>query len=134
MGLGLDGRVVIPGGVEDVFAYLRHADVFAVEGTFFVAASLLLWQLGYARRWHPAWTWIVAYSFAALGALTKGIQAPVYLVASTTAFLAWRRDWRFVFSRDHFFGILAFIAPTGLTMWYRRSKLSLEKPRLGKRL
>ena len=48
-----------------------------------VSASLLLWHLGYMRGWRPVATWSIGFACAALAALVKGPQAPVYFVAIT---------------------------------------------------
>ena len=51
---------------------------------------------------------------AALAGLTKGPQGPVYFVAPAIVYLISRRDWRFLFSRWHACGILAFAAVLGV--------------------
>jgi len=77
---------------------------------FLISASLLLWHLGYTRRWPPALTWATGYAIAALGALAKGFQAPVYFCSATFLWLALRRDWRFLFAAPHLFGVAIFAA------------------------
>src|SRR6185503_7868476 len=47
---------------------------------------------------------------AALGALVKGPQAPVYFVAITTVYLAVRRDWRYLISWQFAVGGALFLA------------------------
>ncbi len=77
--------------------------------TLFVGGGLLVWHLCY-RRGYPALVgWMAGYGLAALGALTKGPQAPVYFAAATGAFLLFRRDWRRLVSWQHLAGILAFL-------------------------
>jgi 4-amino-4-deoxy-L-arabinose transferase-like glycosyltransferase len=78
--------------------------------TLFVAGSLLLWHLGYLRRWPPALAWSAGYGLCALGALTKGLQAPVYFTAATGAFLLWRRQWRWLLGWGQWFGLAVFCA------------------------
>ncbi len=63
----------------------------------FVAGSLLLWHLGYVLSWRPVITWSLGFTFAALAALVKGPQAPIYFGAITVAYLAVMRDWRYLF-------------------------------------
>jgi 4-amino-4-deoxy-L-arabinose transferase-like glycosyltransferase len=81
--------------------------------TFFVSASLLVWHWGYVGEWPELWMWMAGYGLAALGALAKGPQAPVYFVAVTWIFLIVRWDWRRLLSWSHlagvgvFFGIIA---------------------------
>jgi len=75
-----------------------------------VSASLLLWHLAYLRGWPPLSTWSIGFAFAALAALVKGPQAPVYFLAITAAYLAFRRDWRFILRWQYAAGALAFMA------------------------
>jgi len=82
--------------------------------TMLVAASLLLWHWGYARKWSPGLTWSIGYGFAALAGLAKGLQGPVYFVAVTIIFLMLRRDWRFLLSTSHALGVLVFALVIGL--------------------
>jgi 4-amino-4-deoxy-L-arabinose transferase-like glycosyltransferase len=60
-----------------------------------VSASLLIWHLGYLRGWTPLATWSIGFGCAALAALVKGPQAPVYFVAITGVYLIICRDWRY---------------------------------------
>lgn len=78
--------------------------------TLLVGASLLSWHLGYLRRWPAALTWSAGYGFAALAALAKGPQGPIYFVGAAVVYLAWRRDWRFLFSATHVLGAALFVA------------------------
>lgn len=78
--------------------------------TLFVSASLMLWHLGYLRRWPPLATWSIGFTCAALAALVKGPQAPVYFGAITAIYLASRRDWRYLFSWQFFTGGVLFTA------------------------
>jgi len=78
--------------------------------TCFTASALFCWHAGYIRGRSQALVWPMAYGLAALGALTKGPQAPVYLVTVTTAFLMVRRDWKWLFSRSHVLGLATFAA------------------------
>lgn len=82
--------------------------------TLFVSSSLLLWHLGYLRRWPPIVAWSIGYSLAALGALVKGPQAPVYFVAVTGMYLIVRRNWRWLLSFSHVAGAMCFVAIVGL--------------------
>jgi len=76
----------------------------------FVGLSLMTWHLGYLRGWSPALTWSMGFSFAALAALTKGPQAPVYFVAITGAYLLLRRDWRYLVAWQPMVGAAFFVA------------------------
>ncbi len=78
--------------------------------TLFVSASLLLWHLGYTRRWQPLATWSIGFACAAMAALVKGPQAPVYFVAITAVYLAARRDWRYLISWQYAAGAVVFAA------------------------
>ena len=76
--------------------------------TLLLSAALLLWHYGYQRGWPPALTWVVGYGLAALAALAKAPQVPVYFTGSVAVFLILRRDWRWLISRAHVGGMLAF--------------------------
>ena len=76
--------------------------------TFFVSASLLLWHIGFARRWPPMLTWGIAYLCVALAALTKGPQGLVYFLSSVGLFLLITRQWRRALTWGHAFGIGVF--------------------------
>ncbi len=78
--------------------------------TLFSSAALLIWHYAYDRRQDPRLAWLVGYSLAALAALCKGPQGPVYFVAITGVYLVVRRDWRFLFSRWHLAGAAMFVA------------------------
>jgi 4-amino-4-deoxy-L-arabinose transferase-like glycosyltransferase len=78
--------------------------------TLLVSASLLAWHLGYVRRWWPVANWSLGFACAALAALVKGPQAPVYFVAITAAYLAMRRDWRYLVGWQYAVGVAVFFA------------------------
>ena len=76
-----------------------------------VGAALLVWHLGYSRRWRPVIAWSIGFAFSALAALAKGPQAPVYFVAITTAYLlVVRRDWRYLLGWQFAIGVTLFVA------------------------
>lgn len=81
----------------------------------FVTASLLSWHTGYLQGWNRALTWTLACVFAALAALTKGLQGPVYLVAITGVYLLYRRDWSWIFGWQPWLG--AGIATGIIALW-----------------
>jgi 4-amino-4-deoxy-L-arabinose transferase-like glycosyltransferase len=78
-----------------------------------VGASLLVWHLGYMRGWPPLATWSCGFGFAALAALVKGPQAPVYFVAISVAYLALRRDWHYLVNWRTAAGAAVFAAIVG---------------------
>jgi 4-amino-4-deoxy-L-arabinose transferase-like glycosyltransferase len=81
--------------------------------TLFTGGALLVWHAAYIRGQSRATAWLAGYSLAALGALVKGPQAPVYFVVVTTMFLLLERNWRWLFSREHLLGMLSFVAIVG---------------------
>jgi len=76
--------------------------------TLLLGGALLLWHAGYERGWPAAWTWVVGYGLAALAALAKAPQPPVYFAGSIGVFLILRREWRRLFTGSHLAGLLAF--------------------------
>ena len=81
--------------------------------TLFVSSSLLTWHWGYARHRRSLSLWAIPYTLAAFGALVKGLQAPIYLGATTFVFLAIRRDWKTLFSWSHAAAMLLFAVIVG---------------------
>jgi 4-amino-4-deoxy-L-arabinose transferase-like glycosyltransferase len=81
--------------------------------TMLSAGSLLVWHEGYVRGRAVALVWALGYSLAALAALAKGLQAPVYFVGATAAFLLARRDWRWLFAWGHVLGVACFAVIVG---------------------
>lgn len=78
--------------------------------TLLVGSSLLLWHLGYMRVWRPVAVWCIGFAFAALAALVKGPQAPVYFVAITAAYLVVRGNSRYLFNWQFVVGATIFAA------------------------
>jgi 4-amino-4-deoxy-L-arabinose transferase-like glycosyltransferase len=81
--------------------------------SLFVAASLMVWHLGYTRNWPPACVWGCGYLLAALAALTKGPQGPIYFFGPVLIYLLLRRDWRYVLSLPHMAGMAVFALVLG---------------------
>ncbi len=82
--------------------------------TLFLTAALLGWHAAYDRRHDPRLAWLAGYSLAALAALCKGPQGPIYFVAITATYLALVRDWRFLLCRWKLAGLAAFAAIVAL--------------------
>jgi 4-amino-4-deoxy-L-arabinose transferase-like glycosyltransferase len=94
--------------------------------TLCVGASLLVWHWGYLRRW-PAWrTWMAGYLLAALAALAKGPQGPIYFGGAVVVYLAIRRDWRFLLRWSHLAGVACFALVVGA--WQVPYSLSVSWP------
>ncbi len=81
--------------------------------TLFTGGALLVWHAAYTGGQSRAAAWLAGYSLAALGALVKGPQAPVYFVSVTGILLLCERNWRWLFSREHLLGMLSFAAIVG---------------------
>ena len=81
--------------------------------SLFAAASLLVWHWGYTRKWPAASVWGCGYLLAALAALTKGPQGPIYFLGPILIFLLLRRDWRYLLSLPHLAGMAVFAAVVG---------------------
>lgn len=81
--------------------------------TCLLGGALLLWHWGYTARWPALATWCGTYLLAALAALDKGPQAPVYAAAVTILFLLLVKDWKYLFSWSHLAGLVTFAAVVG---------------------
>ncbi|HTU25159.1 MAG TPA: glycosyltransferase family 39 protein [Pirellulales bacterium] len=77
--------------------------------TLLLSASLLVWHAGYTLGWPRVAVWCAGYGLAGLAALVKGPQAPVYFVAVTVVFLAWQRQWKWLFAWQHLAGVATLI-------------------------
>lgn len=85
-----------------------------IDTTFsLVIYALIVWIyfMGRQQRW--GWFFAGAYTLTAIGFLLKGLPAPVFLVLSVGAWLAWQRQWRVLFRPAHLVGSLFFIVPVG---------------------
>lgn len=76
--------------------------------TLLVGSSLLVWHRGYMRGWSKLAAWSAGFTLAALAALVKGPQAPIYFVAITGAYLLLRRDGRYLLCRQFVVGSALF--------------------------
>jgi 4-amino-4-deoxy-L-arabinose transferase-like glycosyltransferase len=122
------------GACASAIAYISAAQVLQIgrQGesealfTLFVGASLLVWHWGYLHRWHPAWNWIAGYALTALGALTKGPQAPIYFCAATFTYLIVKRDWRRLFGWPHLLGIATCVGIVSLWLVPFAQQMGLE--------
>jgi len=81
--------------------------------TLFITGSLFIWHYGFLRGWSPWLFWSVGYSLAALAALTKGPQGPIYFVGTTCLYLILRSDWRRLFSWGHVAGLALMLLLVG---------------------
>lgn len=84
--------------------------------TLTLTAAFFAWHCAYLRRRDPRLAWMAGYALAALAALAKGPQGPVYFFCATSVTLFLARDWRFLFSRWHALGLATFVAIVG--SWY----------------
>lgn len=97
---------------------------------FLVALTLFTWHAGYMRGWPAPRLWITAYALAAVAALAKGMQAPVYLFASSGALLILTGQWRRFACPAHLLGLVTFavifgtwLLPYALTMGWSNTVL-----------
>lgn len=81
--------------------------------TLLLSGALFFWHAGYQRAWPPALTWVGGYVLAALAALAKAPQVPVYFGGSVVIFLILRRDWQWLVSWLHLGGMFAFAVVFG---------------------
>ncbi|MGD9723743.1 MAG: ArnT family glycosyltransferase [Pirellulales bacterium] len=92
--------------------------------TLFLTAACCGWHYAYYWRRDPRLAWLCGFALAALAALAKGPQGPVYFVAATGVYLALRRDGAFWFNRWHAAGLALFAALIGL--WQVPFALAVE--------
>lgn len=82
--------------------------------TFLLAASLLVWHALYESERSRLLVWSVGFALAALAALTKGPQAPIYFGGVTAGYLLLvKRDWRTLVSWQFVGGGLLFALVLG---------------------
>ncbi|MCE9603741.1 MAG: glycosyltransferase family 39 protein [Planctomycetia bacterium] len=86
----------------------RHAETESLF-TLLTSGALLGWLACYLQNRRPWVTWSVGYALAALAALTKGPQGPIYFVGSTWLFL-WCYDRSFLRQRGQLVGLAVFAA------------------------
>jgi 4-amino-4-deoxy-L-arabinose transferase-like glycosyltransferase len=77
--------------------------------TLLLAGALLVWHMGYMRKWSYFRLWMSSAIIAALATLTKGTQGPVAFFGTIYLFLLIRRDWKCLFNWSHLLGIIIFI-------------------------
>jgi len=96
-------------------ATMQNARLAETESVylFVVAGSLLLWHIGYTANRSRGLVWAVGYALAACALLTKGPQGVCYFIGPTFVYLLWQRDWRWLVSWGHLFGIAVFVAIVG---------------------
>jgi 4-amino-4-deoxy-L-arabinose transferase-like glycosyltransferase len=98
----------------EMFQMGRQAETEALF-ILLLSAALLVWHWGLVRRWPAAATWAAGYGLTALATLTKGMQAPLYFVGATGAYLVLTRQWRRLLSAAHLLG--AALAVALLAAW-----------------
>lgn len=90
--------------------------------TLLIAVSLLGWHGAWVDG-HETRAWMIGFTAAALAALTKGIQGPVYFIAVTSIFILiqrrWEafRVWRSASWWSGFALMVAIIAAWGIPFW-----------------
>ncbi|WP_347243101.1 glycosyltransferase family 39 protein [Thermogutta sp.] len=79
----------------------------------FLGGALLMWFSGQNKSDGKS-NWISAGFFAGLAALTKGLQAPVYFILSTTGFLWISGQQRRIVSKEYLASVGAMVLPIAL--------------------
>ncbi len=98
--------------------------------TCLICVTLLTWHWGCANGW-PDWRlWMTAYALAGLGALAKGMQAPIYLFIASGAYLISTGQWRRFVSGAHVLGGLTFVAVFGPWFVAYAARMGLDNARL----
>jgi len=82
--------------------------------TLFVASSLLVWHMLWLTNRSRLLCWSVGFGLAAVAALAKGPQAPVYFVGITGCYLVLVcREWRWLVSWQYWVGAAVFLVVLG---------------------
>ena len=109
------------GAVTAALAYASMGQVHQL-GRFGESEAVFTLGLGCAiLAWHALWSsgrhqtlaWCAGYGLTAIGALTKGPQAPVYFVLITSGWLAIHGEFRSLFTRSHLLGCSLFATTVG---------------------
>ncbi len=79
---------------------------------FFVGSALLIWYHGYMAPAKRMLFWGLAGLLTGLGALTKALQAPVYYLVCTVAFLVIEKNYRMLLSREYILSLLIIVVVT----------------------
>jgi 4-amino-4-deoxy-L-arabinose transferase-like glycosyltransferase len=93
----------------EMFQTGRQAETEALF-ILLVSASQFTWHWGMLRPGASTAAWVSGYTFAALGFLTKGMQAPVYFVGPVVVYLVVMGEWRRLFSWAHVLGLSIAVA------------------------
>lgn len=105
------GAVFLTMGTSLTIGQLGETDpLFAC----FVGASLLTWYWGLANERHRTLGWAIAGGLAGLGALTKGLQAPLYFLLCTAGYLVLLRRFALLRSRGYWLGLMMLLLPISL--------------------
>jgi 4-amino-4-deoxy-L-arabinose transferase-like glycosyltransferase len=94
---------------------------------FSVTLILLVWMNGYGRQWKPALIWIVSLSLLGIGFLAKGPQIIGYFYLSLFAYLLYKKNLAFFFSRYHAAGICVFFAILGIYLFAVLEQISFDE-------
>lgn len=73
---------------------------------------MLFYHLGRQKRYFSLFAW--TYFLSAIAYLMKGLPPIVFQGFTLIAFVIYMRNWKILFHRSHFIGVLFFIVPVGL--------------------
>lgn len=96
---------IIAGGILFYFSALAEIDLFYSFITF--ASFISLFHFYQTRQFY--WLFLITYLLGAIGALTKGPPAPLFLAFSIGAYFIYKKDFKRLFTLPHFAGIFLFL-------------------------
>ncbi len=100
---------IAAGGILFDFSMLAEIDLFFSLLVF--CCFLSIFYFTQTRQW--IWLFLLAYGFAALGTLTKGLPAIVFIGLTLPGYLIFKGEWRKLLHPAHVLGIGLFILLVG---------------------
>ena len=82
-----------------------------------ISYSSIVVYYHFYRQNQPWGMFLGLYGLSALGLLTKGLPSVVFGGMTILGFLAWKKNWRQIFSWAHLTGILTFCGIVGSFLW-----------------
>ena len=123
-----DGRLFGAVAFLSTVGLVQKGRLAEIDSLFvlFVLVTLLIWFIGYERKWRPTLLWSISLSILGIGFLAKGPQIIAYLYLSIFGYLILRKDLRYFFSLSHLAGICCFLAMLMIYLSFVLQKIALD--------